>query len=294
MDIGVDDVRRVVADRLPGRLVRSVTRLGGGLDNVAFDVDGELVVRFAREPDPARLDREARLLALVAGVSPLRVPVPRFVAPDLGCLGYDRLPGTPLLDVRPAQRSAWAEPVAAELGRLLTAVHAVPSNLVAGLVDCDDEPAAGWLAEAGALYRTVAAVVPQPYRRPVEAFLAAPPPAAGYAPVFCHNDLGVEHVLVDPATGAVTGVIDWGDAAVADPAYDFARLHRDLGPAALDAALVGYPGAGRELRERAVFHARCSVFEDLAYGLGTGRAAYVDKSLTALEWLFADRAVSYG
>jgi hypothetical protein len=33
-------------------------------------------------------------------------------------------------------------------------------------------------------------------------------------------------------------------------------------------------------------YARRSVFEDLAYGIETGRDKYVDKSLAALEWLF--------
>jgi aminoglycoside phosphotransferase (APT) family kinase protein len=38
-------------------------------------------------------------------------------------------------------------------------------------------------------------------------------------------------------TRASTGIIDWSDAALADPAYDFGLLCRDLGAAALDLAL---------------------------------------------------------
>jgi aminoglycoside phosphotransferase (APT) family kinase protein len=86
----------------------------------------------------------------------------------------------------------------------------------------------------------------------------------------------------------VTGVIDWGDAAIVDPAIDFGLLYRDLGPAA-DAAMGSYRTEVNDLvalQERAVFYARCSVFEDLAYGLQTGRDRYVDKSLAALAWLF--------
>jgi hypothetical protein len=41
------------------------------------------------------------------------------------------------------------------------------------------------------------------------------------------------------------------------------------------------------LRPRAVFHARCSLFEDLAYGIEAGLSAYTDMSLAALEWLFS-------
>jgi aminoglycoside phosphotransferase (APT) family kinase protein len=97
--------------------------------------------------------------------------------------------------------------------------------------------------------------------------------------VFSHNDLGIEHVLVDPAGWAVTGVIDWSDAALVDPAVDVGLLYRDLGPPAL--ALVGGPDA-----ERAVFYARCAMLEDLAYGVTTGLDRYVAKSRTALSWLF--------
>ena len=93
-------------------------------------------------------------------------------------------------------------------------------------------------------------------------------------------------MLVDAATGAVTGVVDWSDAAIADPAYDFGLLLRDLGPEALDAAVGGYGFDPAGLRERAAFYARCAVLEDLAYGLESGRDAYVDKSLAGLEWLF--------
>lgn len=109
--------------------------------------------------------------------------------------------------------------------------------------------------------------IPAAHRDAVGAFLEeAPPPAAPRAAlVLCHDDLGIEHVLVDDA-GAVTGVIDWSDAAVADPAGDLGRIHRDLGPA--------------------VFRARCGALEDLAYGLDEDRPAHMAKVSTALPWLF--------
>jgi hypothetical protein len=40
------------------------------------------------------------------------------------------------------------------------------------------------------------------------------------------------------------------------------------------------------LTDRAVFYARCKVFEDLAYGIDTAQDKYVDNSLAAMEWLF--------
>jgi Phosphotransferase enzyme family len=113
--------------------------------------------------------------------------------------------------------------------------------------------------------------------------------AHGHAATPRGPGLGIEHVLVDPGSWTVTGIIDWADAAVVDPAIDFGLLYRDLGPDATRAAMGGYRSEVNDLvtlGERAVFYARCSLLEDLAYGIQTGRDKYVDKSLAAMAWLF--------
>jgi aminoglycoside phosphotransferase (APT) family kinase protein len=286
-------VRRMVAAHLPGYRVDTVVRMGEGLDNLAYEVNGELVVRWSKQPDPAAraagVGREARLLAAVAAISPLPVPEPAFTVPEQGCLAYRKLPGRPLLDLPQPWRSAPASSVGATLGELLTALHAAPVEHLAVLADVDDQPLAEWRGEAAETYATMTGRVPAAHRGAVEAFLEAPPPAGGWTPVFSHNDLGIEHVLVDPGSWTVTGVIDWSDAAIVDPAVDVGLLYRDLGPAAAHAALGSYRTEVNDLAtlgERAVFYARCSLFEDLAYGIRTGQDRYVAKSLAALAWLF--------
>ncbi len=83
---------------------------------------------------------------------------------------------------------------------------------------------------------------------------------------FCHNDLEAEHALVDVGANTFTGVIDWTDAAIADPAYDLALIYRDLGPEVFDLTLAHNDGGRFDAdRERAVFYARCSLLEDVAY-----------------------------
>jgi aminoglycoside phosphotransferase (APT) family kinase protein len=281
--------RGVVAAHLPGYRITAVVPVGDGLDNVAFEVNGELIVRFRRDRDPARLDREACLLEAVAAIAPLAVPEPRFTVAELGCLAYLKLPGTPLLDLPRQGRPADAVAIAATLGELLTALHAVPADRMGDLADTDDQPLTEWRQEAAATYPTVATHIPAVHRGSVEAFLHAAPPDPGHPLVFSHNDLGIEHVLVDPGSWTVTGVIDWSDAALVDPARDFGLLHRDLGPTALHAALNSYRTDTHDLAtlcDRAVFYARCGVLEDLAYGIETGRDSYLRKSLDAMEWLF--------
>ncbi|KLL09533.1 bifunctional AAC/APH [Protofrankia sp. BMG5.30] len=283
----------VVTAHLPGLRVHSVELLGEGLDNTAYLVNDELVVRFSKESDPtdraARIVREVALLAVVADVCPVSVPAPTVVAPDLGCLAYPKLPGVPLADLGLPADAARAAAIAASLGDLLASLHAVPPERVAGLVEPDDQPTSGWREDAAALYAAVANAVPAHHRRSIEIFLATPPPADRAELVFSHNDIGIEHVLVDPATGLVTGVIDWSDAALTDSAYGIGLLCRDLGDVALTTAVDRLRHAHDQafsLRERAVFYARCSVLEDFAYGLETGRQTYTDRGLAALNRLF--------
>lgn len=84
-----------------GYQAESVRPLGAGLDHTAFDVDGELVARLSRLPDPAErareVEREAQLLHRIAAISPLAVPTPLYTDPDGGWLAYRKLPGEPLL-----------------------------------------------------------------------------------------------------------------------------------------------------------------------------------------------------
>jgi aminoglycoside phosphotransferase (APT) family kinase protein len=285
------EVADAVRTGVRGFQVRSVVLTGEGVDNLAYEVNGELIVRFSKEPDPTRraelIRAEAELLVALVDISPLPVPEPLFTDPERGCWAYAKLPGVPLLDLPLSQRLARAPEVATALGGFLAALHAAPVGQMARLVEPDEVPMAEWRDEAALHYTAVIGAIPANRRAAVEAFLGAAPPASPGALVFSHNDLGIEHVLVAPATGTITGVIDWSDAALADPAYDVGLLYRDLGPAALSAALTAYrAGDTAVLRERAAFYARCSLFEDLAYGRQTGRSAYSDKSLAALQWLF--------
>ncbi|HWT26168.1 MAG TPA: aminoglycoside phosphotransferase family protein [Solirubrobacteraceae bacterium] len=288
----VPAVRRLIAASLPALSVESIAPLGEGTDHIAYLVDDRLVVRFTTGRDAilsaASVDREARLLTVAAAVSPIAVPKPVLVAPEKGCLAYLKLPGVPLLDLPQRRRALHAPGIAADLGRLLRALHAVAPQDVAELVTRDDLAPEQWLDEAAEHYATVAAAIPSAYRQVTREFLAAAAPQAPPQLRFSHNDLGIEHVLVDPRAGTVTGVLDWADAALADPARDFGLIYRDLGPAAAAAAFSAYgPDAAVALRDRAVFHARCALLEDLAFGLENGREPYVEKSLAGLAWLFS-------
>jgi aminoglycoside phosphotransferase (APT) family kinase protein len=284
-----DEIRTLLRRNLPGYKVWSVTKLGEGLDNAAHEVNGELIVRTSKEADPAlRAEytrREVDLLTAVAGISTLPVPEPVFADPEAGAIAYRRLPGLPLID-HPVAEPARLAPA---LGRFLGRLHQTPPEEVEHLVERDAYPLAAWLRNAEEDYREVSGRLPASARRRIEGFLGLTPPAEPRTEAFCHNDLGAEHVLVDAGAGRITGVIDWTDAAITDPARDLALVYRDLGPEVCKLALAHYEGPfDRFDRERAIFYARCKLIEDLAYGLGTpGAGRYAEASLSHLARTFA-------
>jgi aminoglycoside phosphotransferase (APT) family kinase protein len=190
---------------------------------------------------------------------------------------------------RPVPEPARLAPV---LGEFLGRLHGAPLEEFGLLVERDHCPLPAWLAEAERDYRRVSVHLPAAHRRLVEGILGGAPPAEARVPAFCHNDLGAEHLLVEAETGEITGVVDWSDAAVADPARDFAPIYRDLGPGAFERTLehYGIPFGGTDC-ERAIFYARCKLLEDVAYGLGTpGARRYAEAGLACLDRTFEDPA----
>ncbi|WNZ62380.1 phosphotransferase [Myxococcus sp. MxC21-1] len=277
----------------PSLATARVVRLGEGTDHQAFEVEGRYVFRFPKSDEAAEhLKWEARLLAWLEPRLPLPVPDYRFLAhpaADLaaGFAGYEKLPGTPALLVVPERLDL--SDLGRRLGAFLRALHALdPAEADALGVPADDDPELeAWSAAAvddlrlavehGHVERHRAADWEQRLRvRPTE---------GRGAPRLVHGDFAAEHVLVD-AHGAPTGVIDWSDACVGDPARDFAGLLHWGGAPMLTAALETYGAVSPAVLTRARWFAACRAVADIAFGQTQGRPEYIaagQRALTGLE-----------
>lgn len=74
--------------------------------------------------------------------------------------------------------------------------------------------------------------------------------------VLIHNDIKGEHILVDAESGQITGILDWADAGVGNPAVDIAGLVLTVGTSLATelAQEVGYSSS--EIMQ-GVMQARC-------------------------------------
>jgi aminoglycoside phosphotransferase (APT) family kinase protein len=270
---------------------RSVEYLGEGCDSVAVEINGRFVFRFPKRADvEQQLLIESRVLPLLAPTSPFPIPVFRFLGeptPEFPryFAGYPKLPGHPAIE----HDFGGSPPLhlAAEIGRFLSWLHAYPVDDAEAcgvprqsMDDVFDEIRGDALDGLG----LVAEVAPDAPIDAIRRFLDDIPEASARAPVLVHNDFAAEHVLVDDEGRRVTGVIDWSDIAIAEPAVDFAGVFHWGGDPFADAVLASYDGPVDEaLRARARFMAVCKGVGDIAFGRERAQPEYLTAGLRALR-----------
>ncbi|MCC6625183.1 MAG: phosphotransferase [Deltaproteobacteria bacterium] len=227
----IDEARALAGRHVPAR---TLVRLGSGWDNDAWLVDGEWVFRFPRRAFAVPfLEREIAVLPALAPLLPLPITNPEHAGRDeqgWPYAGYRFTRGR-------IMATADDEPdviAGATLGRFVRALHEVrglAARLGGDTLKKVDVRAR--LEPTLALARAAGVALPQAI---IDAALAVP--TAGRLRVVTHGDLDGRHVLVD--AGVVTGIIDWGDVHLGDPATDLALAWSALDGDARRAFLEAY------------------------------------------------------
>ncbi|MBN6192741.1 aminoglycoside phosphotransferase family protein [Aneurinibacillus sp. BA2021] len=260
----------------PGDEPTLVTR---GAENTTFAV-GDYIVR--RSADLEAVDREVELLTTLARTTSVPTPTPELHEAERGTFAYRRLRGTPLIH----RRERGSKNVQRALIDVLSAFR---EALPVTRLPVDRYPNEEWHRDAVQTYRSVRSHLSAEQARLVRAFLDESPPPTRSLIIAQHNDLGAEHILVDDR-GHVTGVIDWTDAALTDPARDIGSIYRDLGPDAAVRVGEGLDGTPTDDELRRIrFHARCRWLEDVAFGIGDPlrRRRYLDNAWITFDHTFA-------
>ena len=247
----------------------------GGWSSWTFDLDGTHIARFPRHHDIADATRrELALLPELARHVSFAVPQPTHVGTWAGhpFFAYPRILGRGL-------RADDASPALFDrLGQALRELHAVPVDQVTPRLGTGP-PEQAWrrhyerlvpIVEQHALPVLDVALADR-VRRELAAFIghAAEVPAS-----LVHNDLGLEHWLIDDTTGELTGIIDFEDATVGDPAVDLVPLRAAFGRHAVT-AILGDRDIGARLDERMHLYRWMGSVHAIIYGVTQGVAAEI-------------------
>jgi aminoglycoside phosphotransferase (APT) family kinase protein len=267
--------RRLVCESFPELTGAVVELFAQGWDNTAVRVrlgSDDLIFRFPRRAIAlAGIRRELAWLPQLASLLPLPIPVPTFSGSWTSGEGE----AWPFWGARMLSGNEFAEAAlaseqrhqpASRLGAFLRVLHGLAPSDIAVAADAGlafdpmnrGDPAPRAASTNACLDRLHERGLNAPLDAAAELVTRAaqlPPPLR--PGVICHGDLHVRHVLVSTtgvAAPDITGVIDWGDLCLADPAVDLSIAFAAFSGEQRRAFFAAYGpiDADRELRARAL------------------------------------------
>ncbi|MEU4311514.1 aminoglycoside phosphotransferase family protein [Nocardia sp. NPDC024068] len=219
-------------------------------------VGADRVVCLPRTPAAAgRLPRRARTLRMLAELDlGVRAPVPLAAGRDADATPYlvlDRIPGAPL-DPAALSGSETASRVADQYAALLTALARAGQDAVVRR-RLPRTPVDRWPRFAREVRTDLFPLMSDRGRRRAGRELTALAAVPPLDDAVVHGDLGSENVLWAWADGVprLTGVLDWDDIALGDPAEDLAAIEAGHGCAFVHGILTRHgpvdPGLGTRI-----------------------------------------------
>ena len=239
-----------------------------------------------------QLEREIELLPELAKTISVPFPLFEFVwkakeeLPSV-FVGYRKIDGVPLK--KDHLKSPREIHLAQQLARFLSELHSFPVQQAARLAIPDANPEQ-WQQKYINLYRQV--------KLRIYPMLTADERAKTtllwenflkneanfrFQSVMLHGDLSEEHILCNVDEETLTGIIDWGDACIGDPALDFTWL-LDYGNTFIEEVLGSYKGViDGTFLQRAIFYSRIGSFFEILFGLDTYDNVHIKQGLDYLR-----------
>ena len=254
------------------KAVTGVDETGG--EARTYRIDDDLILKTQR-PQQLRprtsLQKEVVFLKQLEGVE--GVSVPRFIGyghpePMLEYTLMTCMPGVAFRNAKLEGETRYQ--ALKDLGRMLRRIHSIPQQLLheSGLFFGDQSPVdVRW--RMGSLFDDVAEMIQQEgkpwsfYLTPDEVgrrLMRTLPDVKTI--VALHSNPGPEHTFVDPNSGKLMGLIDFGDSYFSHPVNDLRRYRAPLDRQAL---LEGYLEAGPVSEDfMAVWRVACGVADIVA------------------------------
>jgi aminoglycoside 2''-phosphotransferase len=295
--IDIKTALTLIQHNFPEITIQTMLPITRGWDSFVLEVNDELIFRFPmREDVIVYLQKEIHLLPVLEQA--LSTPIPHFDYIGHGdenypfmFVGYRKLVGLALdhEGITPEQLAALAPALATFLNELhsFPLVQAFQNNV-------QDHTPMQWRALYQERYADLQVRVFPMLDKVLRArseqlwedFLENEALFA-FQPGLIHCDLGCEHILCDPVRGVLSGVIDWGDSTIGDPALDFIGLHNGRGKEFTERVLAYYKGiVDVGFWKRIDFYLCYGPFSELLYGSYIGSEKFFEKGIEGLHAKF--------
>ncbi|MFZ0891374.1 MAG: aminoglycoside phosphotransferase family protein [Thermoplasmata archaeon] len=290
----VAELRRVAAATWPERKLRHFRVVEGGWANLVLEADDELIFRFPRRIEVARaLGFEVRILDYLSRRISTPVPVPLRIGtlerPEgWPYLVYRKICGLPLNEYRALDRTERAR-LRKFLTRLLEELAELPPTPLRRLGCQPGDPKAWRELYVRLLHRyervgasKVSPEMDRNIRARFDAFLSSLA-RSHYHPVLSHRDLGSYNILWDPEKGQPSGILDWEDTRLGDPAFDLVGLLPFDASFGRPLRRMRKSSTDLEFDQRLGFYRAIRFLPELLHGIQTHRPKLVRQMLRELQ-----------
>jgi aminoglycoside phosphotransferase (APT) family kinase protein len=279
-------VIRLIHEFFPSLASMPYVEISGGWDSAVYEFGSEWIIRVPRRAEVVDWIRaETRLLPELA--PHLTTMVPHF---ELVCdrdrffaVGYRKIPGVAL---NPSSiQGSDAVRIPTQLGVFLSQLHSFSSELASVLLG-ERCSANRWKSYHDDIiqefHERVVPLLSVGERARGETFLKEwrDPRMTSFLPVLTHSDLGPSNLLIH--NKHFSGVIDWSEARVGDPAIDFGWLLYGTPEEFRGPLVAAYAGDLEEIAHRAHFFYRLMPWHEVRYGLDHGGHEFVARGFAGI------------
>ncbi|WP_270180878.1 phosphotransferase family protein [Alkalihalobacillus sp. CinArs1] len=241
-----------------------------GQNNDVVIVNENLVFRFPKYDEGIlALKNETAVLEEVRKHVTLPVPFPTYMSlqtQEVGKVfaGYDLIEGEPFwkeefqkITVEDKER------IANQLGTFLSKLHSVPIEQSNAAIHHEVESL--YVRIQNLLFQHMREDARKDVSNLFESFLEKVKETRVHKKRI-HGDFGASNILWDPEKREITGIIDFGETEIGDPAYDFAGLLASYGNEFVERCLAFY-SEREDLLERVTFYKNTFALQEALHGI---------------------------
>ena len=297
--MNIDVYVTLIQQNFPQIVIRTARPITKGWDSFVLEVNDELIFRFPMRNDVVEpLQRELRLLPILEQT--LSAPIPHFEYIGRGnanypytFVGYRKVHGTALDDPRISQERLLA--LVPALATFLNDLHNFPTAQARQLGVQEHTPSLWrkiyeerYIDLQKHVFQLLDTRLRTQSEQLWENFLDNKV-LFTFQTKLIHRDLSGEHIFCESKQDVLSGVIDWGDVTVGDPAIDFVGLHWVGGKQFIEQIVMRYQSTiDTAFWQRIDFYLHYGPFSQLLYGSYSKNKTFTTQGIEGLRLLFGE------
>jgi aminoglycoside 2''-phosphotransferase len=290
------EMLQFIQKSIPDLKIHKAESYDSGWDNDILIVNSKIVFRFPKsEVIAAKLKMEGKVLRLLKSKNPiLQIPEYEYLyeGSKIKCVKYTFIEGKDLSECYD-NKLPHCQDNAKSIGDFLTKLHSINLADITGTNIKNIHTLKYWRNLYDKVRNDIYPFLNDHQQREISSFFECfleKYPKTTFSKVIIHGDLTVSNMIYCENKGRISGIIDFTDAQLGDPAFDFAGLYWSFGPNFTKDVLTYYKSQEPldAIFERvSKFYGLQPVFHNLLYEIKNNKSINWDTALDRFFYLLS-------